>query len=57
MPMQNSWRCWTGDVSNKKIILIDDVYATGSTMEEVARKLKESKASVVWGVTVAREIS
>jgi len=26
-------------------------------MEEVARKLKESKASVVWGVTVAREIS
>ena len=47
----------TKDVSNKKIILIDDVYATGSTMEEVARKLKELKASVVWGVTVAREIS
>jgi ComF family protein len=47
----------TKDVSNKKIILVDDVYATDSTMEEVAKKLKESKASVVWGVTVAREIS
>ena len=46
----------TSDVSNKKIIIIDDVYTTGSTMEEVARKLKESKASVVWGITAAREI-
>jgi len=43
------------NVENKNIILIDDVYTTGATMEEVAKKLKESKANIVWGITVARE--
>lgn len=44
-----------GNVENKNIILIDDVYTTGATMEEVARELKEAKANIVWGITVARE--
>jgi len=41
-------------VQDKKILLIDDVYTTGATMNEAARILKEAGAKQVWGVTVAR---
>lgn len=42
-------------VANKKIFLVDDVYTTGSTMQECARILKNSGAKQVWGITLARE--
>lgn len=42
-------------IMGRKVLLIDDVYTTGSTMNECARILKESGAKEVWGVTVARE--
>ncbi|GAI09117.1 unnamed protein product, partial [marine sediment metagenome] len=32
----------------------DDVYTTGSTMDEGARVLKTAGAKEVWGVVVAR---
>jgi len=41
-------------VINKKIILVDDVYTTGSTMEECARILREAGALEIIGVVVAR---
>ena len=41
-------------IKNKKILLVDDVYTTGSTMEEVSKVLKESGAKEVWGLVVAR---
>ena len=43
-------------IENKTILLLDDVYTTGSTMEECARILKKSGAKEVWGLTVAREV-
>jgi ComF family protein len=41
-------------IQGKKILLVDDVYTTGSTMEEAARVLKRSGVKKVIGITVAR---
>jgi len=40
-------------ILNKKIILIDDVFTTGATMEECARVLKNAGAKEVLGLTLA----
>ncbi len=42
-------------ISGKKIFLVDDVYTTGSTMEECAKTLKSAGAKQVFGITIARE--
>ena len=43
-------------IKNKKILLIDDVFTTGATMEECAKVLKkQGKVKEVWGMVIARE--
>jgi competence protein ComFC len=42
------------DSRGKKVILIDDVWTTGSTLNEAARVLKKAGVKEVWGVTLAR---
>ena len=44
------------DVKGKKIILVDDVFTTGTTVNEVSRVLKEAGASKVAVLTAARAI-
>jgi len=41
-------------IKNKNIILVDDVYTTGATMEECAKTLKENGAKEITGIVVAR---
>jgi len=45
---------FSNGVKGKKILLVDDVYTTGSTMEEAARVLKKAGAKEVIGIVIAR---
>lgn len=40
-------------IKGKKILIIDDIYTTGSTMDEMARILKENGAEKVYYVTLS----
>jgi len=42
------------EIFGKKILLVDDVYTTGATMEEAARVLKEAGGKEIIGIVVAR---
>ncbi len=41
-------------VKDKKVILVDDVFTTGSTLHEAAKELKAAGASKVAAITVAK---
>lgn len=41
-------------VKNKSILVIDDVFTTGSTMSACAKVLKKAKANKVYGLTLAK---
>ena len=43
-----------GIIKEKKILLIDDIYTTGSTLEECAKVLKEAGAKEIIGIVIAR---
>ena len=42
------------EFKNKKIILIDDVSTSRSTMEEAAKVLKNAGAKSIWGMVIAK---
>ena len=43
-------------MTGKNIILIDDVYTTGATMEECAKELKDKGAETVLGIALAKVV-
>lgn len=42
------------DITKKKILIIDDITTTGTTLNECAKVLKTAGAKEVWGLVVAR---
>ena len=41
-------------IQNKTILLIDDVYTTGSTIKECSNTLKQANPKQIYGITVAK---
>ena len=42
------------DMKDKKVLLVDDVYTTGSTMKECAKTLKKVGTKEIIGITIAK---
>ena len=45
-----------GSVDGKRVLIVDDVTTTGSTLEACSQELKRGGAATVWGLTLAREM-
>ncbi len=43
-----------GNAAPEKVLLMDDVYTTGATMQECAKVLKNNGVKIVWGLVLAR---
>jgi ComF family protein len=41
-------------IAPEKVLLVDDVFTTGTTMQECAKTLKNSGVKIVWGLVLAR---
>lgn len=52
----DAFACRDRRLEDKKVLLIDDVATSGATLDAGARALKESGASSVWGLVLAKEI-
>jgi ComF family protein len=52
--IMNAFVCRDEKLSGQKILLIDDVCTTGSTLDACADALKQRGAASVWGLTLAK---
>lgn len=43
------------ELLGRNIVLVDDVFTTGATLQECAKTLKQAGAGLIWSLTVARE--
>jgi ComF family protein len=44
----------TNSLNGKKIVIVDDIFTTGSTLSECAKVLKEAGAQKIIGITFAK---
>jgi len=51
----DAFTCVDRRLSEKQVVLLDDVCTSGATLEACAAALKSAGAFSVWGLTLARE--
>ena len=51
--LEKAFKLGENSVKLKKILLVDDIYTTGTTLEACSRVLKQGGALKVYGITVA----
>jgi len=52
--VRGAFVCRTTGPSGKRVLLVDDVYTTGSTLESAAAALRSVGARSIWAYTLAR---
>ncbi len=52
--VKNAFACQSRSLAGRRVLLIDDVCTTGSTLDACAAALKTSGVDAVWGLTLAR---
>jgi ComF family protein len=52
--VHNAFRCTGTGLSDQRVLLVDDVCTTGSTLDSACMALREADASLVWAYTLAR---
>jgi predicted amidophosphoribosyltransferase len=52
--VKDAFRCQSGNVAGRALLLVDDVCTTGATLAAACRALKEAGASSVLAYTLAR---
>jgi hypothetical protein len=52
--LENANLCVNGDLTDKIIILVDDLYQSGMTMQYVAMKLQQAGAGKIYGIALVK---
>lgn len=42
-------------VKNRNVIIVDDIYTTGATVNEIAKVLKQNGANEIWALVIAKD--